>query len=620
MNKNNDEDLNAQIKLLSTEIFYLKRKLEEADERHALDLLYNNVLDKYACKIYSSVTRDDIFKNICDQYKNKNACLPQLKIIQGGESFKKFFKLTVDDVDYLLIDFSLAEEDADHFVNITNYYSDPKFCLPKIHYNKDNLVITNFVNGKTIEQMNNSTVRHRLMKCINLSCIDWIINFKKTECDLIKKEDSVQFWKDESKEKLSSLINISKQNAYLTKANNLVEEIYTKSNICMCHNDFMFANIMWDDIENSIKIIDYHDCSYNVEHYDIVSFLYTPKKYFSDKDRELLLGYYYDNLDIKPEYTAFISNIVKIAYVRIARSMDLRFKKFLSGNNSLQLLIEIRRGLNYMKSLESYIDIHIADNLMKLLPENNICSISLCAGFGKRMGGDQPKCASQILGIPMIEYISNSLNSFACDKNIYVVGYKKQVMQDIIKSCSENYIFVDQDQQLGTGHAVIQTIPHLKDGQTCFVIMGDMPVITTELLMTAYSKHIESKAISTVISANLKGINMNGKIIKDEHGNFDQILEYKDIDLLYSPEEAKYLKEKKEVNTGLYVFETTELKKYLLKLDNKNAQNEYYLTDIIKLQKNDNLKVICVLLENLCEPTGANTQNELLKIEEVFGA
>lgn len=609
----NNEELENKIKTLNKEIFMLKRKLEMADERHSLSL-FNN----YVCKIYSSLPLTEIFKTICNEYCGGNNNLPQLKKIQGGESLKKFYKLTIDNTNYLFSDFSLADEEATHFVKLTQFYSDEIFCFPKIYYFNDNIVITDFVNGSTIEEINNGTVRHKLMNDVNLKCVDWIINFKKTECPLVDKNESVKFWKNLSEEKLISLINISGETSYINKAQNLVNELYTKSKICMCHNDFMFGNIMWDDVEKSIKIIDYHDCSYNIDHYDIVSYLYTPKKYFSDKERHEILSHYYDNLTMKPNYITFLSNIIKIAYVRIVRSMDLRFKKFFSGNKSLLLLIELRRGLNYMKSLESFIDIRISDNLEKLLPINNVCSISLCAGFGKRMGGDQPKCASQILGKSMIEYITNSLNSFVCNKNIYVVGYKKNIMIDIVKECSDNYLFVSQDEQLGTGHAVIQTIPYLEDGQTCFIIMGDMPVITNNLLMDAYLEHKKSNAVTTVISAKLKEINSNGKIIKDENGEFIQILEYKDIDMLYSSDEAELMKEIKEVNTGLYVFETTELKKYLLKLDNKNSQNEYYLTDIIKLQKNDKLKVHCALIENICEPTGANTQEELKKIEDVF--
>lgn len=609
----NKEDLESQIKLLNKEIFLLKRKLEMADERHVL-----SVFNNYSCKIFSSLPLVEIFKTICNEYNNGNNNLPQLKKIQGGESLKKFYKLTIDNKDYLFSDFSMADEDADHFVKMTHCFSEKKFCFPKIYYYSGNIVITDFVDGTTIEEINNNTVRHKLMSDINLNCMDWIANFRSSTCQLLNMNDSIEFWKNLSEEKLVSLINISGETKYITKAQQLVNEIYTKSNVCMCHNDFMFGNIMWDNSEKTIKIIDYHDASYNVEHYDVVSYLYTPKKYFSDKERQEILSYYYENLTTKPNYITFVSDIIKLAYVRIARSMDLRFKKLFSGNNSLQLLIEIRRGLNYMRSLESFIDIRITESLEKMLPENNICSITLCAGFGKRMGGDQPKCASQILGKSMIEYISNSLNSFVCDKNIYVVGYKKHVMTNLIKSCSNNYTFVDQDEQLGTGHAVIQAIPELKDNQTCFVIMGDMPVITTNLLIDAYTEHIKSQAVTTVISAKLKEINSNGKIIKDENGEFSQILEYKDIDELYQPSEAVIMKEIKEVNTGLYVFETTELKQYLLKLDNKNSQNEYYLTDIIKLQKNDGLKVHCALIENLCEPTGANTQAELKKIEEVF--
>lgn len=562
-----------------------------------------------------------MFENICGEYiskRNDPSCLSQLEKIQGGESLKKFYKFNGDNVNYLLIDFSMAEENALHFVNMTNKFFDESYCFPKIYYHKECVVITEFVDGETLEFISNKSVRHKLIRKVNFKCIDWICNFKKSSCNIVDKQKCIGIWKKISNEKLYNLMNISKCCEYEEKITSLVDDIYSNSNICMCHNDFIFTNIMWCDDEKNIKIIDYHDCGYNIEHYDIASLLYHPKKYFSHSEREELLNYYYDRLESKPSYDDFISIVSKTAFIRIARSLDLRFKKYLDGDTSVQLLAEIRKGLNCLKELESYVNIHISDGLKSLLPENIVYSISLCAGFGKRMRSNLPKCATKILNVPMINYISNALESFCCNQNLYVVGYRKDIMKENIMSYSNNCIFVDQDEQLGTGHAVNQTVSYLKDDCTCFVVMGDMPVITYDLLLRAYKYHKESGSVSTIVSANLKQVNTNGKIIKDEFGNFKQILEYNDIDILYPPEQAILMKSSKEVNTGLYIFETTELKKYLPRIDNNNPQQEYYLTDVIKLQKMDNLKISCMIADDLCEPTGANTYEELQKIEQVF--
>lgn len=619
------EEYKEKIRQLNKQIFNLKRKLDEKDENMSIATFFQ-ANNETCYKIYSSLSLNEIFKKVCNSYENglHNICF--LQKINGGESLKKFFTFVVDDVKYLLIDFTLAVENADHFVNLANYYSDSKYCIPKVYYCNNNIVVTEYVEGNTLENLTNSTVRHKLINDITLKCVDWIIEFKKTKCDFINFSDSFNFYKDLSLNKLVSLIKKSEINCTsspnVAKAIRLVDDIYSNSDICMCHNDFMPANVICDKNKN-IKIIDYHDLGYNTEHYDIVSLLYSPKKYFSDKERGMILNYYYDNLDLKSDYPSFISDIIKIAFVRICRSLDLRFNKIETCKKCYQeipllLLVETRRALDYLSSLESYVDIHIADNLKQLLPNSDIISVTLCAGKGTRMLSDLPKCATQILNVPMIEYITNTLNAFACKKNIYVVGYKKEIIQDIVKSCSNNYVFVEQREQLGTGHAVMQCISELEDNKTIIVVMGDMPTINCDILSEAIFYHKRKNAVSTVVGTKLKQINSNGKIIRDKIGNFVKIVEHKDIDSLYSSEEAKTVKNGLEVNTGLYIFNSTYLKKYLTKIDNKNVQNEYYLTDIIKLQKEDNLNVECVSICSMSEMTGANTTEEVKQIEGIF--
>ena len=561
------------------------------------------------------------FERICYDYEN-SGILPYFYKMNGGESLKKFFKFYIDDNVYLFIDFSDAVEKAEHFAHLTNYYSDPAYNIPKIYIVKNNYIITEYIDGYTLEQFNNNTLKYKLIENIIMECIDWITKIKKTKCDIINFHESFQFYKNLGLEKVINVIKKSK--LYVPKdienAIALVNKLYSISNICMCHNDFMPSNIMLG--KTGLKIIDYHDFGYNLEHYDIVSLLYHPKKYFSNADRCYFLDYY-----LKINKLKSTCDLFETAFVRICRSLDLRLEKIdkHKKNNSeipLSLLIETRRGLNYLKNIESYVDIHIADNFQKILPGSNIISVVLCAGKGTRMNSNLPKCASKILNKPMIEYIVNLLDSMMLEKNIYVIGYKKEIMEKIIKSCSsaENYVFVNQEKQLGTGHAIIQTIPELDDDKTVILVMGNMPVLTYDILLKVLLHHKEKKSVSTVVSVSPTTKNSSGRVMRDVDGQFLKIVEYRDTiksepkDTIKSEPKDKII----ETTTGLYIFESTLLKKYSLLIDNNNSQCEYYLTDIINLQKKDGLKIECIMMPDMCEPSGANTVEELKKIENIF--
>jgi bifunctional UDP-N-acetylglucosamine pyrophosphorylase/glucosamine-1-phosphate N-acetyltransferase len=567
-----------------------------------------------------------------------NGLADKFEKIDSGASKKILYYMVIDDLKYLFIDFTLSDENPKHFYDLTIYFSKSSYCFPKVYYISCNCVITEYVGNSTetttLENFSNNTVKYKFIGELYLQCIDWIVQFKKSSCDLIGI-NSLEINKKISLDNLTKFINIVKPNHYTDQIFKLLNELYNDYKITLAHNDFHFGNIMIDS-NNQLKIIDYHDCGFNTKHYDIVAFLYHPKKYFSENMREKLLKYYYlknlnniatidwdfiDKIQISSvEYENFKLQIKKTAFVRLCRSLLLRFKKILSEQNqSWEFYTEVRRGVWELKLLEKHTDIYISDDLEKLLPMNNILSVVLCAGKGTRMKNDLPKCASKILNIPMIEYISNTINMLGSEKNIYVVGYKKEIIVEIIKNCSvKNDYFVNQDIQLGTGHAMIQTIPELHDEKIVLVIMGDMPVLTFNLLKQIINYHINSGSVTTAVTSELQVENSSGKILRDEQGKFIKIIDSKDIDLLYKDKQALKIKSIKEVHTGIYVFNSTCLKKYLVQLNCSNAQNEYYLTDILELQKKDGLVVDCVKVSHVCEPTGANTPEELQMIEKNF--
>lgn len=558
----------------------------------------------------------DLFQTICQNYPSTpSSNLYNITRIEAGESAKKFYKINNQ---YLLIDFEHSEENAQHFCNLTSWYCAPNYMFPKVLYSHENLVITEFTNGFTLEQLILNTVRYKVLDIQYKKCINWICDFSKTQCPHVK----IDSWKDAmefNKSKLLNLVRISAHDELIAKAEALIDELYEGPKV-MTHNDFHVGNIMLDNTD-CLNIIDYHDMSYNIEHYDIVSLLYNPKKYFNDAQIEGYLRYYWEKLCVGRDetYENFVWGIKKIAFLRLARSLEMRFCKLQRLGFDEKTHFEIARGLNHLEKLEKYVGLNITCSLRNLICESNLISVVLCAGKGTRMRTEMPKCSVPILDVPMIQYVSNVLMNIPCDKNIYVVGYKKDVMEQIIGECKNvNDYFVEQNPQLGTGHAVIQAVPLIPDGKIAIVIMGDMPVLTSGQIFGAIKQHKESGAVTSAISSKLSMENTSGKVVRDANGDFVKLVEVKDIDVLYSKEEAELIKKINEVSTGIFIFNSECLKKYLVKLDCENAQNEYYLTDIIKLQKTDGLKVGCIQINHVCEPTGANTPEEIQMIEKVF--
>lgn len=544
------------------------------------------------------------FESIYDKYINNSL---KMKKINAGASSKILHLITINNENYLIIDFRFSKETASDFYNITNIFIDKKFCFPKVYYINNSIIICEYVGNELMNNIIDEGKRHMIISKMYHLNIDWIYNLVMSNL-MFKNDETLNENKERSIFEINKTFDIIGLNnsVIINKTLNLVNDIYS-GETCLCHNDFHVGNLLWYD--DTLKVIDYQDIGYNVIHYDIVSLLYSVKSFLSEKDRNILLKYYYDKMNLI-DYDDFLIYIKKLAFIRLCRSIRWRLEK-IKHDNSLELLIEIRRCISYLKSVENVVDIHITSYIENYLPQNNLISITLCAGKGTRMNNDLPKCAVNILNKPMIEYVSNSVNMIACEKNYFVVGYKKDIMLNILKNVSVNYEYINQENQLGTGHAVKQVIPLIDNNKIVIIIMGDMPTINYNLIKNALEHHIKNNSITTIISHICKTDYKNALIIRNDEGKFDRILEHKDNNENISSN---------EINTGLYIFNSTELKTYLNKIDNNNSQHEYYLTDVIKLQINDKLNVCIYVDHDLIEPTGANSPFELSEIEKQFSS
>lgn len=202
-------------------------------------------------------------------------------------------------------------------------------------------------------------------------------------------------------------------------------------------------------------------------------------------------------------------------------------------------------------------------------------AIILAAGKGTRMKTEMPKCAFPLLKKPMVEYIVDALEKTSIDKSICVVGHKKEVIEDILKDRVEYCV---QQEQLGTGHAVLQAKSLIKEDGYSIILPGDTPLIDEEIINLMTHTHESNKndfTIGTIFLDNPFGF---GRIVRNSNGNIIKIVEEKDA--------SDSIKQIKEINTGLFCVNNKLLFEALSLVKNNNAKKEYYLTDIVEILTN----------------------------------
>lgn len=237
-------------------------------------------------------------------------------------------------------------------------------------------------------------------------------------------------------------------------------------------------------------------------------------------------------------------------------------------------------------------------------------AVILAAGKGTRMKSELPKVIHKALGKPMVEYsIAAAKEAGAEDTDIcLVVGHKAELVKEAV---TENVTFVLQEEQLGTGHAVKCAQDFIGTEGITMVLCGDTPLIKGDTLKKLVDTHVTEKNAITVLTANADDPTGYGRIIKDSWGKFIKIVEQKDA----TEEEQRV----KEINSGMYIFNSDILSEALSKLTNDNAQGEYYLTDTIEIVKNENLgEVATMVIDDIDEIKGVNSPEQLQEAEDIL--
>lgn len=235
-------------------------------------------------------------------------------------------------------------------------------------------------------------------------------------------------------------------------------------------------------------------------------------------------------------------------------------------------------------------------------------AIILAAGQGTRMKSKLYKVLHPILGRPMIQYVIEALKPAKLEELVTVIGHGAETVKSKIGNESQ---FVLQEEQLGTAHAVMQAEEILKNKSgTTIVVCGDTPLITSKTFEKLFEYHERSGAKATILTTNITDPTGYGRVIRGETGDVERIVEHKDA----SDEE----KTVKEINTGTYCFDNEALFSALKKVNNDNAQQEYYLPDVIEILKSQNEKVTAFITDDEKETIGINDRVALSHAKNIM--
>lgn len=240
-----------------------------------------------------------------------------------------------------------------------------------------------------------------------------------------------------------------------------------------------------------------------------------------------------------------------------------------------------------------------------------LTTIILAAGKGSRMKSDKLKVFHEIGGKPMIHYILETVKQIAPQSTFVVVGSGSHPAWN--NQGAFPVAFVEQKDQLGTAHAVMQVEPHLREKDlegTVLVLNGDVPLITAETIVDLMGTHVESNAVATVLTAVVEDPTGYGRIIRGAHGTITRIVEQKDG----TQEELRI----REINTGIYCFQARDLFLALKEIRPTNVQGEYYLTDTIAILKSHRYPVLACRADDSTEVIGVNSRQDLAIAEKVL--
>ena len=230
--------------------------------------------------------------------------------------------------------------------------------------------------------------------------------------------------------------------------------------------------------------------------------------------------------------------------------------------------------------------------------------VILAAGKGTRMQSLMPKVLHKLAGKGLLQHVIDAAKQLNPSKIIVVYGFGGNAVPEAFTH--ENIVWVEQKEQLGTGHAVQQASPHLDQEATTLILLGDVPLVSRTSCETLLNK-TKALGLLTVNKANPTGY---GRIVRNAQTAIEAIVEHKD-----ATEQQRQIT---EVNTGIIAANNQHLKAWLAQLSNNNAQGEYYLTDIVALAVKDGHQVAAEVTNDESSVEGVNSKADLSGLERVY--
>jgi bifunctional UDP-N-acetylglucosamine pyrophosphorylase/glucosamine-1-phosphate N-acetyltransferase len=234
----------------------------------------------------------------------------------------------------------------------------------------------------------------------------------------------------------------------------------------------------------------------------------------------------------------------------------------------------------------------------------SVTAVILAAGKGTRMNSDLAKVLHVLAGRPLVTHVIDTCRQLGLGRNVVVVGYQRTAVETVVGPLGAMCAY--QDQQLGTGHAVLCAESAVQ-GDTVLVLCGDCPLTPATLLATVLDQHRAHGAACTAIAARLSDPGRYGRMISGADGRLERIVEFKDAS---ETERAVNL-----INSGIYAFDRTALFRCLRNVRPNNAQGEYYLTDVVGMLVAEGRRVDCVVTDDALAVMGINTPLELAEAE-----
>ena len=234
-------------------------------------------------------------------------------------------------------------------------------------------------------------------------------------------------------------------------------------------------------------------------------------------------------------------------------------------------------------------------------------TIILAAGKGTRMKSKLPKVLHKVGGKAMLQHVIDAAKSAGSTREVVVIG----AGAELVKQSFTDVEFVMQEEQLGTGHAVLCAKENFANSTgNVMILCGDTPLFTEELLKNLIDAHEKFNAVATVLTAIMPDPKGYGRIIRADNVDFEKIVEDKDA----TPEQKKI----REVNAGIYCFKVKNLFEALEKVTNENAQGEYYLPDVLEILRADGGKICAVIADDYRQTLGINSRIQLAEADKIL--